>query len=522
LDAATLKIVIADDPSNPKPSGSTRAAAGTTEPAGQARNLAGSGARPSAGSSSADPFRGITDSSVRDLAKSLGISAKALREQAALPGYKDLLDALRELDRPAARDAAASSSSASQVRPSASEPDTRPIVRAIAEGFERVGESLRRDAQTPTGGSAGDKATHDIGDVIGEARRAATGDKTRAAAAEGESAGAARAAASAPPTAAGAGAGGAGGGGEAGAAAAAAGEAGEGAGVGAAAAGAGEGAAAAAGMAEVAAAAGPAAIAILGVEISAEQVIKATDRFRDGVQFAGAEARRVAGNDYLGALADGSEKAAKELEKHGVAGKVAASEIRAATAVVTEFSKTVDAFVRRGRELAAYDARLAAANAQADVRKLESDIAEARALGDSVGRLTESQSRIEANFRELLLPLKELLAEILADVAEGVADITELLTAFRPLIQAGTQVVKFVEQAAASEVFAVIRLLDSVLNSSWIKKLVGSPQQKDVAALNAIMREFLDAGDHLPGGLTVPDPIALDAQNKIGLPLLAN
>ncbi len=227
------------------------------------------------------------------------------------------------------------------------------------------------------------------------------------------------------------------------------------------------------------------AIASTAAEVGAE----ALRGFRGAVQQAGDNARKLANNDTLGLVSGAAEGAAASLEKIPVVGKLQAEAIRTATAAVSEFTKTVDAFVERGKELSKYNADLAAANAQADVRRLEQNIAEADRLGKSVSRLTDAESRLDDTFREVMLPIKQLIAEILADLVEPAADIIGIA---KPAIVTLLELVKSILDAVRSA-NPLNRVRDGI---SSVRKLVDG--ESDEGQLNSIMEKFLGAGGAAP------------------------
>jgi hypothetical protein len=259
--------------------------------------------------------------------------------------------------------------------------------------------------------------------------------------------------------------------------------------VGGAGAGAGGGALAGLGTAATGAAAalGPAAIAFVAAQAAADVAAKGLAAAAQAAESMGKTARQVVNDDAFGMFRDGVENAAKGLDAVSdlsPAAKVAAAGLRTATAVVNEFRETVNAVVQRGRELSRYSGELASANARADVRKLERDIAEAQALGESVGRLTDSQSRLDATFREILLPIKSILADILADLVEPVADLASII---KPFVVTLLEILKSILDAVR-KLNPLNRAKDAL---SGIRKLVEGDEGD--GTLNKIMEKFLDA-----------------------------
>jgi hypothetical protein len=133
----------------------------------------------------------------------------------------------------------------------------------------------------------------------------------------------------------------------------------------------------------------------------AEQVMA---NLKGSIEAVGHAAAAVAGNDYLGAMKQATDRM-------GIAVQLAAAPVYA-------LSEAVEAFVRRGRELAEFSAPLAMAGAQADVRSLLSDIKEAQVTGPDLAKLTDAQSRLWADLREILLPWKAEMIRLLTAMVE--------------------------------------------------------------------------------------------------------
>ena len=300
---------------------------------------------------------------------------------------------------------------------------------------------------------------------------------------------------------------------------------------------AGGGLAAGAGGAAMAAA-GPVGVAVAAA-LAAVAINKAVhEKAREGIEDLGAAAKGVAGNDGMGLLKKGSEATAAALARTGPAGMMMAESVRTATAAVTTFQETIDSFVARGKELQAYDARLAGANAAADVRSLQRDIREAEQTGAALARLTDAQSRLDANFSEALLPVKAALAEILANMVEPLAAASDFYVQVKPMLPSLKAVVQGLEaanvpraalMAAAGLFFDSVqgaaakaeRVADRLLDPLGLRTTdPAAAQAAEDARLNALMRDVLDAGENLgpingggPGRRT-------SAADRVGLPLL--
>ena len=70
--------------------------------------------------------------------------------------------------------------------------------------------------------------------------------------------------------------------------------------------------------------------------------------------------------------------------------------------------------VGRSRELSGYSGGVAAANAQAEIRKLQADIREAQKIGPELARITKLEADLDITIREALVPVKKVSAEKVA------------------------------------------------------------------------------------------------------------
>ena len=208
----------------------------------------------------------------------------------------------------------------------------------------------------------------------------------------------------------------------------------------------GEAAAAAeggAGLAGAAAAAAGPIGAALAVAVAVKQVVgKVVEAFHD----AGAAAARTgqvlsqfAANDNFGAITTAAEGASNMLGKLGPAGEMAGAALGAVVTGAKAFNQVVDAFVARGKELQRYSPELSAANTIASMRSLLADFRESQELGPGLARLTDAQSQLSDEFRELLLPIKQFLVEHLADWLNTVAEVVRNIHAGIIGVEAGFQ-----------------------------------------------------------------------------------
>lgn len=179
-----------------------------------------------------------------------------------------------------------------------------------------------------------------------------------------------------------------------------------------------------------------AGVALAVVAATAHVLKVGFEETRQATRFFGDQARAVAGNDGIGLLSNAADAAAGVLGKIPVAGGMLAAEVQALAEPFRQLDATARAFVARGRELAQYDARLAVAAAEADIRKLDADLREASRTGESLGRLTDSQSRLDVSIQDALTPLKVATADGLANLLDKLTAIVEIQA---PLIETGVE-----------------------------------------------------------------------------------
>lgn len=177
--------------------------------------------------------------------------------------------------------------------------------------------------------------------------------------------------------------------------------------------------------------AGPVVVALAVVNEVGKAVAAGFNALRANVEVAGKTLGDLARNDYGAAFERTTEHVAKGLEMIPIVGQVWASQLRAASAVVTAFKDTVQSFVERGRELSGYNQQLATSTARADVTSLMADIKEANELGPDLARLTDAQTSFYNDFREIMLPIKKVIVGVLADIMEALG---AFLNAARPFI----------------------------------------------------------------------------------------
>jgi hypothetical protein len=70
-------------------------------------------------------------------------------------------------------------------------------------------------------------------------------------------------------------------------------------------------------------------------------------------------------------------------------------------------------FIARGRQIQQFSVDLTRANLQAEVRSMMGDVKEAQTLGPSLARLTDAESELRDEFRNLMLPIREVAVNVL-------------------------------------------------------------------------------------------------------------
>ena len=163
---------------------------------------------------------------------------------------------------------------------------------------------------------------------------------------------------------------------------------------------------------------GKAAGALAAADAAGQAVAMVFDHIAKKATAAGSVATPLAAGRNLEGVSRAAHVAADAIGKIPVVGAPAAAAIKALTAVTNAAVSTMNAFADRGRELSAYDGRLAAATANADVRRMQGDIREAKALGEKMSRMIEKQAEMEDTLREMLLPIKEFILDVLLEFIE--------------------------------------------------------------------------------------------------------
>ena len=245
---------------------------------------------------------------------------------------------------------------------------------------------------------------------------------------------------------------------------------------------------------------------------AADLATKGLNIFRGSIEQAGDQSRKFIANDYFGYLTGAVEGAAKSMEQIPIVGQLQAAAFRTAIAPVNEFAKTVEAFVARGRELSRFNAGLAAANAAADTRRVLDEANEAERLGPALSRLTDSESRLESSFREIMLPIKSLLADILADLVEPLADIIGIA---KPAVVTVLDLLKMILDAVR-KLNPANRVREGL---SWLRKQVDGEEKE--GELNSLMKQVLQIGNLSGSGESATDSRDKAFSQSAGTPLFA-
>jgi hypothetical protein len=160
----------------------------------------------------------------------------------------------------------------------------------------------------------------------------------------------------------------------------------------------------------------------IGLALMAKDAIHAVgDKARQSLESAGDAAVKLARNDMT-ALGDGLTGMGDAV---GKVSPVFGELIKTAGTLVNVQQRAAQAFIDRGKELSKFSGPLAAANAQADIKRMQADMKEAQVMGKSLARLTEQQNRAEIAFRDAILPIKEAIVNKLTMIAERIAGFLE-------------------------------------------------------------------------------------------------
>ncbi len=84
--------------------------------------------------------------------------------------------------------------------------------------------------------------------------------------------------------------------------------------------------------------------------------------------------------------------------------------------VLQALGRLTDAIESRGREIAPFSGGLMGKVVDADMRKMNADIYEAKVAGDSYGRVIEESSKLQTGLENAFAPVKAVIADGLADL----------------------------------------------------------------------------------------------------------
>jgi RuvA, C-terminal domain len=163
--------------------------------------------------------------------------------------------------------------------------------------------------------------------------------------------------------------------------------------------------------------------AVMGALVLVEKsYVGAVDIARVGIRQLGETAVDVAKNDLEGVLVGGLNASEEALRKIPLAGEALGATFGLIAEPVKQATNVMNAFVDRGKQLQGFSGELTGANALADVRSMMADIREANALGPDLAKLTEAQSELSNDVRDMLLPIKQAVIGLLTDVLRMIQD----------------------------------------------------------------------------------------------------
>lgn len=218
---------------------------------------------------------------------------------------------------------------------------------------------------------------------------------------------------------------------------------------------------------------------------------------REGIQAGANVGRAVIGNDPAGAIAAATEGIAGFAEKVPIAGTLFAEQLRTSTAGLQAFNEVVLAAVNRAKELEQFNARIAGANARAEVRRVQDDIAEAQRNEQSFASIVDAQSRIESNSRAVFDPIKDAFLEILAELLTLLADIGEDV---KPAARGIAKIVAFAVKAEAGVALFPLRMLATVIDLAF--KFLGGKDEPPADLLDQVNKTL----DNLRNGKSERNP----------------
>ncbi len=227
------------------------------------------------------------------------------------------------------------------------------------------------------------------------------------------------------------------------------------------------------------------------------------------------------------ALAEATAAAGGAMAAIPGVGIALAAALAAAGAASYAFTEAVNYFVRRGQELAQYSGPLSEAQARSEVRDILADIREAQALGPEIARLTDAQSKLETDFREITLPIKQFLVETLSGI---LTDVQETLNYYKPLVEQAVDLLIVIAAASKGSEGVLGRLIAAAIGGGgaiFIEELLKEARAirkaVDKDEPEKYLEDILQQLDQAIGKFNPArpqDPVAQAARQALNLPLL--
>ena len=257
--------------------------------------------------------------------------------------------------------------------------------------------------------------------------------------------------------------------------------------------------------------------ALMLIDLAVEKQTKATVDWTRNVYAMGEAASKVAGNDGLGALNVGVENAAKGLEDVPVVGKYFAAELRATVAPLNAFTKTVDAFNTRARELAQFNPVIGMAAARSDMRRIFSDMEEGRRMQGQYALLVTQKTNIDVQTQRIMTDIKTAL---LPFINLGAAGLT-----------AGLKHLEKLTSHASAIGDSTMSGLEMIGRGLFKIPVVGDDIKKVCEKIAALMaaqgndandpvRTIMEMAGRVNVGMAMPDHAAQAMNVNLGVPLL--
>lgn len=269
-------------------------------------------------------------------------------------------------------------------------------------------------------------------------------------------------------------------------------------------------------------AAGPVGVAIAAAAVindaAIQKIHETGQKVREQLTAVGDALGNLAENDLPAIRDQVAETSAQFVERFGIAGTYLAEEIRTINAVVQTGERVLASFVKRGQELAQYDARLATAGAEADVARLQADLREAEKTGEDLSRLTRSSSQIEQYQRELLLLVKSevisLLADLLEPVGEVASDLKPIAKAIGDINDSTKDVRRLGRAFMTGGIIGLLRRMVEFFDDPG-KAIFGGGQ----APANALLEDVFNVGKDIPIGSVINQTFPTAPQpGQMGVP----